>query len=641
MRTIIRIAIAAVALTGCADRRESKLTPAAIEDRVLEGKRLLAHFEGRAARDVFMTLDADYRREHGGRHCAAVYGVVLADIQVALSIANPALLTLLEQQFRPATKSTPGSDAAIEEVAVAVEPTLRELADYAAAVTAIPDCAFSIGIDEPKGDEDYRFIANVLSDDTPVVQVELRNRFDGVEARLVAGVVNALLAALDMALAHDLGWRVDSAKVAHQLGVTEACLADGFLPCYLAGQEPGHAPAHLLDWAFVLADNPSLLAKKSARWNERMPRVAGEGAAAVLPVRSLFDAMLERSERIYGSQTDLEPEYLVVYRDVDINARVNTADQLGLNVEAVRLDCTALVGVVVAESDAEGCRRRFDDYQAIVQTGLVFVKSAASPSERVVAELETFFDRLYAQLHAVEAGGAAEPIPFDSLTGLFSEMVPLLEREAPNFVAFDLGAYFKKPVAVRELLPAWQATNGPTGARFLADADDYAALVTPPAALNAVDVYLDETYGPYFGTLLGRDYPAVIDPLAVTERALFSCGDGEPCVPADCLNASNLYTDLPSLNPVADESSRFRWPVLYLWLPDPTFAGVVQVDGSVWKPVPGEGNGADAWNTISCTPPEGFAAPDNLSLQRSAWLFADFFLDHFAFAGILSSILPE
>lgn len=630
-----------LALAACAEKKESALTPAAIEDRVLAGKLHLSRFEGREAREVFRALDADYRKEHGAPHCAAHMGVVLADIQVALSIVNPALVTLLEQQLRPATKSTPGSDAAIEAVAVAVEPTLRELAQYAEAVTAIPDCAFSIGLDEPKGEEDYRFIANVLDDAQPVVQVELRSRFDGVEARVVAGVVNAILAALDMALAHDLGWRVDAAKVAHQLGVTEACLAQGFVPCYFSGETADHPPAHLLDWAFVLEDNPALLGARSARWKERMPRVAGEGAAAVQPVRTLFDAMLARSERIYGSDVERETDYLLVYRDVDSNARVNTADQLGINIEAVRLDCTKLVGIVVAEREAEDCRRRFDDYQAIAQTALMFVRTAASPSERVVEELEVFFDRLHAQLYAVDAGGSAAPIPFNSLSGLFSEMVPLLEQEAPNFVAFDLGAFLRDPAPVRALLPAWKTTSGPTGARFVADADDYAALVTPPATLNAVDVYLDEAYGPYFGNLFGRAYPEVVDPLAVTERALFGCAAGEPCVPADCLNASNLYTDLPSLNPVADESSRFRWPVLYLWLPDPAFRGVVQVDGSVWGPVAGQGNGADAWGAFTCTSEPGFATPDNWSLQRSAWLFADFFLDNFAFAGMLSSVLPE
>lgn len=630
-----------LALAACAEKKESALTPAAIEDRVLAGKRHLSHFEGADAREVFVTLDADYRREHGAPHCEAVYGVVLADIQVALAIVNPALVTLLEQQFRPAGKTTPGSDAAIAEVAVAVEPTLRELAAYAAAVTGIADCAFSIGIAEPPGDEDYRFIANLLDAEHPVAQVELRNRFDGVEARLVAAVVNAVLAVIDAALAHDLGWRVDPAKVAHQLGVTEACLAEGFIPCYFSGEVPGHPPAHLLDWAFVLADNPALLGDKPERWKERMPRVAGEGAAAVFPLRSLFHAMLERSERIYGSATDLEADYLIVFRDVDLNARVNTADQLGVNIAGLRLDCTALVGVVVAESEAEACRRDFEDYQAIAQTGLMFVRSAASPSERVVEELERFFDRLYAQLHAVDAGGAAEPIPFDSLSGLFSEMVPLLEQEAPNFLAFDLGAFLRDPAPVRSLLPAWKATSAPTGARFIADADDYAALVTPPATLNAVDVYLDETYGPYFGNLFGRTYPEVIDPLAVTERALFSCAEGELCIPADCLNASNLFTDLPSLNPIADESSRFRWPVLYLWLPEPAFRGLVQVDGSVWAPDPGQGNGADAWGAFTCAPKSGFVQPDNLALQRSIWLFADFFVDHFAFSGILSTLLAD
>lgn len=642
MRNVKWLLVASAALLGCREREIiTTLTPAAIADRVLEGKRHLSRFEGREARAVFLSLDADYRKAHGAPYCEANAGLILADIQVAISIVNPALVTLLEQQLKPATKSTPGSDAAIEAVVVAVEPTLRELAGYAEAVTAIPDCSFSIGLDEPRGEEDYRFIANLLDDKQPVVQIELRSRFDGVEARLVAGVVNAILAALDMALAHDLGWRVDSAKVAHQLGVTEACLAQGFVPCYFSGEAANHPPAHLLDWAFVLEDNPALLGMKSARWKERMPRVAGEGAAAVQPVRTIFEAMLERSERIYGSDTERDTDYLLVYRDIDANARVNTADQLGISIEAVRLDCTKLVGLVVAESEADACRRRFDDYQAIAQTALMFIRTAASPSERVVDELERFFDRLYAQLDAVASGGAAEPIPFDSLSGLFSEMVPLLDQEAPNFIAFDIGAYFRDPAPVRALLPEWKKTSGPTGARFLADADDYATLVTPPAKLNSADVYLDEAYGPYFGTLFGRDYAAVIDPIAVTERALFGCAAGTHCIPADCLNASNLYTDLPSLNPVADETSRFRWPVIYGWLPDPTFRGVVQVDGSVFTPDLTMGNGADAWGALTCAPETGFVAPDNLALQRSAWLFADFFLDHFAFAGMLSSVMPE
>lgn len=630
---------AALLASSCAKGGAGGLDPARVESRMREGKRLLARFQGAEAREVFTGLDAERRKSGEGPSCEARYGALLADIQIALAQANPALVAILEEQFRPVSAGAPSADAAIERAATAAEPALREIAAYAAEITAVPGCTFSIGVDPDEAAEGLAFVMNVLDAEKPVAQIVLQSRFDDVEAALIGAVVNAILAALDVALAHDLNWEADPAKVARQLGVTEACLRQGYIPCYLSGQAPGHPPAHLLDWAFILADNPKLGAA-SPRWPERMPRVAGEGAAAVLPMRGIFDAMLARSRRIYGTDVR-ESDFLVVYRDRDGNDRVNTADELGLNVADLKLDCTKLVGVVVAADEAEACARRFDEYEDIARAALLFIKSAASPSESVVQELEVLFDRLYGQLHAVDAGGATEAIPFDSLSGLFSEMFPVLDTAAPNFVAFDVAPYLRKPAPIRDYLPVWTKTSGPTGARFVADADDYAALVTPPASINAVDAYLDETYGPLVANLLGRGLPEVFDAAAVTERALFDCPDGARCVPMDCLNASNLFTDIPAASPVGGAKRRFRWPVLYLWLPDPAFGGVVQVDGGVWALDPALGNGADRWGATACAVTPGMRAPDNLSLQRSAWLFADFFFDHFAFAGIVGNLLAE
>ncbi len=627
----------AFAPTACVDEHPIPLTSEVVTQRMLEGKRHLSRFEGEAARNIFRELDDAWRAEHAEPHCEASWGIALADVQVALAILNPPLLEWVSAQVRPL--EDPGDQgAALEAMWTAVDPTLADLAAAAKVVTELPDCAFAIGLDAAEApEEDLRYVLFALDNSAPVAEVTLRARFDGVEARLLLALTEAIRGISHLGLAHDLRWTLDAAKTAHQLGVRESCLDAGFFPCLLAGPDANHADRNLLDWAFVLEDNARLLAKSTDRWETHANEIAPALLAAASPLLTLFPTLSERTERW---EPEWHGQFVIAYRDRNENGTIDAGDQLGLRIDEFRLRCDALIGTAVPAAEAEACDSLFDNLEVAVGAGLLFLGSAAAPGEAVIAEFQTFFERLADAFTAVgDPAHAYERIPFTSFSGLFTDLFPVLDVPAPEFMAFDVPAFFTDPQPLRTFFPAWEKTAGPTGARFLADADDYSTVVTPPATMNGVDGWLDEAAGGWVYGLFGESAELPFDPFSATDRALFGCPGGAWCVPADCLHAGNLYSELAGFT--LDWSSRTYvfWPVIYMAFADPSFHGLVHVDMDVWadRYDPQTGNGAAP--TTACPGPSGLQPADAGTLHRSAWLFADFFTDHFQLGGMVAQIL--
>ncbi len=627
---------------GCSPREREPLTPAERTEKILDGKRALSSFDGATARTEFAAVDADYRTQTGSPHCEAAYGASLANLQIALDELNPILLQFVGEQFGLLDADVSNISNLLNDGWPAIEAALVEAGEYAAAVTGISGCEFSIGLEEPVDDSfdnmsaQYQFPLHLLDSENPVLEIVFSARFDGVEARLIQAVIGAGLALADGVLAHDLTLELDDAKLAHQLGSTEACVRDGFLACLLAGPLPVHAPIHLLDWAFVFADNPKFLTKAPERWDERFAAVDNHLISAIAPLRSLFSEMLVRTRRhSEQSRDDALEEFALVYVDANHNSKIDTADSIGVNIDEIRFTCEALIGVLITEAEEQECRIRVSSYDDLALILMNFIRSAASPSGSVIEELDSFFTRAYLSFRAVDDPDVAyEPIPFDSLSRLFSEVLPILNAPFPNFLAFDFAAFFRNPRPVRDYVPTWFKHGGIAGARFKADGDEYPAFVSPPATLTSVDVYLDEAHGGLIWGLLGRTVFSPVDLEGAIERELFPCPG---CVPADCLNATNLFSVFEGIPVLNDDEEIWRWPVFYLDFPDPALNGLVLADPGVWNARldPEAGNGGFEYGDASCDYPSGFQPADAKRLHQSLWLGADFFFDHFQLYGLL------
>lgn len=617
--------------------RNSNLTFTEVAAMLRQGKEALARFEGEAARTSFGRILVAKPPPPADSYCEAKYGALLADVQRVIAQVNPRLLVFLGEFGRRSTGlSNEARDLGAEWEAVwtEVEAIVREMATFAASVTETPGCAFSIGV-EPEMDG-LQYPLHLGDNERPVVRVILKGRFDEVEARVISALAKAALGVADGVLAHDFTLWLDPVKTAYQLGVPETCVREHFFQC-IGRPEPGHAPRHLLDWAFVFEDNPRFLAAHPNRWSARFGNMSAELAGAVYPLRSLFAALQTRfaqlTRRADGNR--VAQEFVLVYHDRDHDQDFSSQDTMGLNIADVVLKCDALVGVLY-ESTAE-CAESFQSYEALARgVAVVFLRALPSPSRAVVDELVMFLDRLHANFVAgADASRSYERIPFDSFRNVFSEVLPILAESPPNFVSFDVAAFFREASPVRALLPRWTTSGSRTGARFLADSDDYRS-ASGSTIVRLPDVYFDELSGGMVWGLLGRPVLFAYRPTEVTERPLFGCPSDPLCIPADCLNAANLTTVLAGID--AGElwpRSRWHWPVMYASLPDPSFHGVVWIEASAWSDFLGVDNGGDAYQGYVCVPEPGWQLATNLSLQRSLWLLADFIFDHSTIATYL------
>lgn len=638
---------------ACSRPAAGGITAEETQQRLLEGKRRLTRFDGAGARSAFVSLDTAHREQTGKPHCEASYGVVLADVQVILAKLNPFLLDYVQNQFTPLSAraaihpaSSADSDAGVglETAWRELLPAITELVDYANAVTAIANCRFSIGLDEPAG-EDFQFVANFLDNTKPVAQLALKTRFDGVEARLIAAAASLAVGLADFILAHDLTLVLDAEKTARQLGVDAACVRAHPLQC-IGHPVDGHPSINLLDWAFVFHDNPNFLTQSDSRWKTYMPVADDRFADSLRPLRTLFPAMISRSIQLQREKADAPyvKSFTLVYDDKNTNSRLDSADTLGLNITDLILDCTALIGTVVPESEGIACRNRFDQYEVLAGTGILFLKSLASPGESIIGELQKFIDRVYENMTAVNQPSLKhELLPFGSFERMFTELLPVFDEPAPAFLAFDLTALFTSPKAVRYFVPIWQAGVGHTGARFLADSDDYQTDASPPVNTTLPLVFFDEAHGGLIWKIFDGTATPIYIPQSVVERDMFTCLPGEPCLPADCLNASNLFSELKGLDFINGTGDQlWNWPVMNGYLPDPALNGLVYIDGSVWGGIydADAGNGSAAWQSAVCLlPAAGFVKATNASLQSSVWMLADFLLDHFRLAGLIGDFL--
>jgi hypothetical protein len=608
-----------------------------IPARLHAGKLALTAFDGVAAREQFLPVAAHFRKTGFAQSCPAAYGLALADFQIVLARLNPVLATAVRdgKLVAPAAAAK-GGDGWDEWSAF-----LREAADYAAAVTGAA-CEFDIGITPEDAEEKLAYTLYVLGNTVPTADVRVTARFDGAEARVMAAVAEAALGVGDVVFAHDLTFTLSEAKLARQLGVSEACIHTDWLTC-LQAPDANHPPVNLLDWAFVFADNPAFLTA-AGDWNAHMAGAPERFAAALAPLRTVFPAILARSRAFSreAREAGRAEEYALRYVDVDEDDAFGRIDILGVKIESVALDCRLLVELDAAPWPADECERRLGDYTALINSAaLPILRTAASPDEAVVAELQRLFDAAHANFAAAtDAGYPHAPIAFTTLNRLMTEFVPLFDKPAPDFLAFDVAAFFTRPAPVRSFVPAWTQA-GATGARFLADSDDYAYLAPPPTTVTLPQAYLDEQYGGIVWAAVGYDYEIAYEATHVTERPLFGC-PGERCIPADCLNAANLYTEVAAdLVGLGTGVTRIAVPPMDMSFPDPSLHGLVRIDDAAWRPFYGPGNGADAWEGLRCAATPGFTVATNYSLHRSVWLFADFVLDHFAFLPLVLESLPR
>lgn len=645
---------------------ERSRTPPKYYPQMLQAKAHLSSFEGARARDVYLGANEDYKRSHKGENlCEAIYGVALSDAQIVLSQLNSLVFRLLigslassPAEYSPAggqrapipyRTSATAHDFGIEfdNLWSSIEPHMIELSAYAGAVTAIPDCTFSIGLGEvpEKTAGEYRYVLHVGDNRLPIVQLLFRGRLDGAEVRALEAFARTVVAATGYILAHDLSMTINVAKLAHLFGIPESCINDDVFSCG-SKVENGEVRIGSFDppaSAFLFQDNPLLLTKskpvadvpQADRWDRRMPYVHRDLGRGAYTMRTFSQALLMRSAGLQGPQATEQwlDKYFITYIDRNKNQQLDEADDLGLNLSAITLDCSFLIakgGYSQAEADA--CKRDFATSQKRMEALLPLLRTLFTPSKNAVAELQLFFDRLYVATAAVDNRSLKpERIPINSFDAVIRDFFfGIIDTPTPPFLEFDVTAFFRDPKPLRDFVPYWQlVTNAVTGSRFIMDSDGYPAydpVTQGTRVLTSPELFFDPAYAafvpdwdsPVERTVLQGSYDGGL------RGTLSNLG-----VPADCVNGANLWMDV-----TLDGDTRVELPVWYLALPDPAFNASLYVNLDAWDGSYGAGNGA-----ACASDPAGMHPATNRTLTKGLWLYADFLVDHFAAAPLAQELL--
>lgn len=673
---------------ACDPPKEEIKKTTSLKEKIIEGKYSLSQFEAERARAIFLEVNETYRETYNKNHCEASYGVVLADAQVVVTLLNnliigplltgalapapysPQALPASRGGYRPALAKPHDFGIELENVwAPKFEPILNEMSIYAAAVTAIPNCTFSIGIgDEPvdalsTGENPYKWVLNFGDTEYPIAQLVFRGRLDGAEARVIEAVGRSTLAIANFVLAHDLSLTLDLIKIAYILGAPVECIQEDALGCIsdIISGEVTTVPVDLLESAFIFADNPQLLAKsapvatvpQSNRWERRFPLVDNQLARAFFTMRDFFPALVARSAALEGNLVNdkIFNDYLILFRDTNEDGKVDAGDEFGINLVAndsgVKLSCDFIIQTRgLSEAQAQECRNSLSDFEdAINGVVLELLKKLFTSSEEAVGDINNFVERMYGNLASVDNPSiTAERIPINSFDNVIRDfLLGFVDQPTPPFMEFDVKAFFIDPKPLREFLPYWERTTTSwTFARFIADSDDYPAQHPdggPTIMLTAPQLLLDQHYAGYLTNLK-----------AVTERPVLQGPYDEGRItnlglPADCLNPYNLYAKIGI--PIGDDPNpEIPGLVMYFPLRDPSLNAMIYVNMDEWSVLydgPSSNgsshNGSASFGAYNCSDPSGFQLPDNQALTKSLWLYLDFLADHIVAVQFLGPVL--
>lgn len=666
---------------SCGGDKQETVRKLNIEDKILAGKYSLSVFEADRARDIFIQANEDYKKFYKRNSCEASYGVVLADAQVVVKLLNGLVIrplltgVLAPAPYSPQALPVPGRYQTAEAKAydfgrigenlwVSFEPYMDELAVYASAVTALPNCTFTIGVgDEPVNDiavkdNPYKWVLNFGDTQKPIAQLVFRGRLDGAEARVIEGLTRSLMGMADYLLAHDLSLTLDVGKLGLMLGVPVDCIRNDALKCIgqIADGTVPTEPVNWLDIAFLFEDNPKLLTKnlkdptiiESDRWARRFKEVDNQWARGFFTLRSFFPALLARSAALSTNLVNEKTfnEYLIFFRDRNEDGKVDSSDDFGINLtengSGIKLSCEFIIDTQGLTADkAQECRTTMSNVEdAINGLALSLLKELFTPSEEAIGEIETFVERVYGNMAAVDNPSiTAERIPINSFDNVLRDFFAgaLIDSPTPKFMEFDVKAFFNDAKALRDFLPYWErTTESRTLARFIADSDTYNVYPpnsTTPIQLTAPQVLFDQQYAKYR-----------TEWKEVTERAVLQGPYDEGRItnlaqPADCLNPTNLFATLAI--PAGDQQDQeIPGAVMYFPLQDPTLNSMIYINMDEWSLLyDNNGNGASSYPPFSCTDPSGFQLPDNQMMTKAMWLYVDFLADHISLTQFLGPIL--
>jgi hypothetical protein len=596
-----------------------------ILDNIARGKRFLSTFDGKRAQDNFLRAIDYYPqgRKRDELYCQAAYGVMLANAQMLIAEMNSILglalrgalsapedlaaLGLSGSPYLPANEME--KDKAfdfgilLENRWFSLEEKLYIISAYGHDVTAtsldVPDCGFDIGVED--NDRDLAYVLNMGHNTKPIVQAVFRGRLDVAEARVFNMLARTLTGSANFVLAHDLSMTVDVAKIAHMFGFD--CFQSDLFDC-LRGENSGEL-ADFREWAFLFQDNPRLLGKSEDRWEKRFTRVDTDFANGFGSLLGFFDALISRSVRYSTSQfSDYDAQHFIIYRDRNSNERIDGADTLGLNIEAIVLDPEWIIEVLnLPKAQADKLRADFITANDLIKAFLPALRTLNAPSSEVVEEINAFSRRVRDNMLAVkDASQPYERIPFDSFEGFFDSYlpIPLFEDFPPNWVEIDLASYFIEPQALEQFIPYWAVTSPAyhyTGAIFLIDQEE-------PFEDDDEWTWERELFplASYNGGRRGN----------LTNLAL----------PFDCMNESNFRGEVV----VNNQAREFGWPSFAVVWPDPTFNGTLYIDLGAWTPIFGLNRYVSPHQDLSCDDKDlnGFFPPTNYALTKGMWQFVAF-----------------
>ncbi len=392
----------------------------------------------------------------------------------------------------------------------------------------------------------------------------------------------------------------------------------------------------ILGWAFLFEDNPRLLGRNEnledgtkGRWERRFTRVDNEWAAGFYALRTFLPSLVARTSNLRGRDGADQKlsQFFILYQDNNDNDEIDGLDKFGINIQRIVFSPEFfIIRGNLPEDEARTLRESFSDIEATVNSTVLGILKSFEPSAASVAEINTFFERMYSNMKAVENENFSyEPIPINSFNTVFQDfLLGFFSGDLPNFMDFDLRSYFVDGRPFRDFVPRWHLIQviEPSNqgdilinlAEFLLDSDDYSIGGTTttirPANIDAYDGTLVAERGVFQGTYNGGS-------LGQLQNIGWA---------SDCINGDNL-TSIFSSN-VGQEG----WPVVYLNLPEPTFNGLINVNLGAWDPYYSalDGNGSACVGDVA-----GRQLATNYSLSKAMWMYVDYFIDNFEVVQLL------
>lgn len=524
IKRLLLALVAGALLSACADNQGAAEigNPASPESLLASGATHLSNGEFKKARAAYNELITYPTYE-----CQANYGLVLAGVQdTADRLDTIADAVALGFGGAPGSWNTMASIDVIPAVRSLLVPFESYFTDVLTGLQFVVDSGCKVTI--PGG------IPIEIGNPNSLVYLMFRlgYEFDASAARVGQVVYGSALAAIHMILAHDIV--LDSIQLSQTIQtIVEA--ARGAAEVQVNG--PGDVTSHtLLSAIRSLGALPDNNAKLLSLGDLKSFKLVDNDLLTV--ARAIYDNSSGTEQGILpqlakDAATDNDPtDNFLGLDDVNHNGKVDKGDRILIGLR--ELHVTGLFSMPdITGGVSINLNAGWGDVDTLISAGQAIVQ--------VLGDQMASVDDKTVQSRPLGLAEINKMINAFLLTDFY--LKPL-----PDAVAFDFGAYFKKPVGIRDIFPYWvdDDNNAGTPAVFLIEGESWVTAETEPYVTFGDTAHFSGSYR--------------FDPGTGTVQNLSNLG-----IAADGIEPSKLT--LLSV-----------FPLPYVAWRDPTFNGVLSVD---------------------------------------------------------------